>query len=81
MVGFAEKKGTSKKSGKPYDAVLVYVLSPRPNVVGYFAEEIWVPRELYDAAAGGVPFDKLLNKDCSASYDRRGFIQNFEIRQ
>ena len=47
IVGIQEMKGVSKKTGKPYDSVVLYVTGEAKDVVGCITDNIWVPREVW----------------------------------
>lgn len=48
VVGIQEMKGVSKKTGKPYDSVVLYVTGEAKDVVGCITDNIWVPRDVWD---------------------------------
>lgn len=79
IVGLKEMKGTSRKTGKPFDAVIVNAVEPKREVLGYGVVEQFVDRGMFDAAAKGRPMKDLLQKECTFLYDQGGFLQSFNI--
>ncbi len=80
ILGIQEMKGTSRKTGKSYDAVILYVGEEREGVVGVATGDVWVPRELWDNLGLQASNDSLLGAECYPSYDRHGFLQRVEIQ-
>ena len=52
VLGIQEMKGVSKKTGKPYDSVVLYVTGEAKDVVGCITDNIWVPRDVWDSQVG-----------------------------
>lgn len=52
VVGIQEMKGVSKKTGKPYDSVVLYLTGEAKDVVGCITDNIWVPRDVWDSQVG-----------------------------
>lgn len=80
ILGLQEMKGTSKATGKPYDAVIVYVSEEREGVVGVLTDSIWVPRNTWDSQVGDVPDKSLLGFNVFASFNRRGYLDSIKIQ-
>lgn len=85
IVGLVGKAGTSKKTGKPYNAVFVSVAddySPEDiaaGAVGNKVEEIYINRDIFDIAAASRTFKEVLGKPCHIFYNRNGFIDTMVI--
>lgn len=79
IVGLKSVKGESKKTGKPFDAVIVSAVQPQREVTGLGVVEQFVDRPMFEAAAGGRSFEQLLKKECTFLYDQQGFLQTFSI--
>ena len=71
--GLRVMQGTSRKTGKQYDGVILYLSHPEQGVVGVSTEDVFVQRDMFDT------LEELVGCDCSISYDRRGFVQDFQI--
>lgn len=80
IMGLQEMKGTSKKTGKPYDSVVLYVSEQVDGVYGVRTSDIWVPRELWDEQVGECVGDGLLGLEVYPSYDRRGYLQQLTVK-
>jgi hypothetical protein len=83
VLGLNPIKGTSKKTGKPFDAVMVsYADSFSPTddgAVGQQAVEMFVDRMLFDKAAKGRALNDLVGRECKVVYGRTGFISDFQL--
>ena len=77
--GLRVMQGTSRKTGKQYDGVILYLSHPEQGVIGVSTEDVFVQRDMFDSAASGYTLEELVGCDCSISYDRRGFVQDFQI--
>ena len=75
VLGIQEMKGVSKKTGKPYDSVVLYVTGEAKDVVGCITDNIWVPRDVWDSQVGEPVSDAFIGMDVYPAYDRRGFFQ------
>lgn len=80
VVGIQEMKGVSKKTGKPYDSVVLYVTGEAKDVVGCITDNIWVPRDIWDAQVGEPVSDAFIGMDLYPAYDRRGFLQSLNMK-
>ena len=73
VVGIQQMKGESKKTGKAYDAVILYVTEDGvKDVVGCRTDNIWVPRDIWDSQVGEPVSDAFIGMDLYPAYDRRG---------
>lgn len=79
VVGVQEMKGTSKKTGKSYDAVMLHCCGSREGVVGEHVEEVWVPRDVWDREVA-APYESVVGMEVFPSYDRRGFLQQLNMQ-
>lgn len=80
VVGIQEMKGVSKKTGKPYDSVVLYVTGEAKDVVGFITDNIWVPRDVWDSQVGEPVSDAFIGMDVYPAYDRRGFLQSLNMK-
>ena len=80
IVGIQEMKGVSKKTGKPYDSVVLYVTGEAKDVVGCITDNIWVPRDVWDSQVGVPVSDAFIGMDVYPAYDRRGFLQSLNMK-
>lgn len=80
VVGIQEMKGVSKKTGKPYDSVVLYVTGEAKDVVGCITDNIWVPRDVWDSQVGEPVSDAFIGMDVYPAYDRRGFLQSLNMK-
>ena len=63
IVGIQQMKGVSKKTGKPYDSVVLYVTGEAKDVVGCITDNIWVPRDVWDSQVGEPVSDAFIGMD------------------
>ena len=49
--GLRVMQGTSRKTGKQYDGVILYLSHPEQGVVGVSTEDVFVQRDMFDSAA------------------------------
>ena len=80
VVGIQEMKGISKKTGKPYDSVVLYVTGPYKDVIGEITDSVWVPRDVWDSQVGEPVSDVFVGMDVYPAYDRRGFFQSLNMK-
>lgn len=81
VVGIQQMKGESKKTGKAYDAVILYVTEDGvKDVVGCRTDNIWVPRDVWDSQVGEPVSDAFIGMDVYPAYDRRGFLQSLNMK-
>ena len=75
VLGLQVMQGKTK-AGKPYDAVLLFVRSEDDRVIGVKTDDVWVPRDMWDDKIGADPGDAFIGLNVTASYNRRGFLQD-----
>lgn len=81
VVGIQQMKGVSKKTGKAYDAVILYVTEDGvKDVVGCRTDYIWVPRDIWDSHVGEPVSEAFIGMDVYSAYDRRGFLQSLNMK-
>lgn len=74
VLGLREMKGKSKESGKPYDAVLLFVTDSDPAVIGLLTADIWVPRDVWNRDVNEPIDDGFLGREVFPSYNKRGYL-------
>ena len=81
LVGFRHVQGTSKKTGKTFDAYVVSYLEQDEDqgAVGYKADSQFVDRAMFEAAVSGRAPEKLMNAECVLVYNKSGFLSQFLI--
>ena len=80
LMGLQEMKGKSKATGKAYDAVLLFVQSEDDRIIGVKTDDVWVPRDMWDDMVGEEPSKALLGHEVTASFNKRGFLQDIKIQ-
>ncbi len=75
ILGIGERhSGTSKSSGKPYDLTSIYCAYSASDVVGEKVEEITLNH------LAGMDFSDIHVGDIiHVSYDRRGYLEEFDV--
>lgn len=77
--GIRAMKGVSRKSGKEYNGVILYLSHPEDGVVGVSCEDVYIQRDLFDRVTQGQELAALVGADCKVYFDRRGFVQELEV--
>lgn len=73
VIGKQLMQGTSRKTGKEYNANVVHVYHPKMGVEGNAVETIWLDPKSH-------PYDSIkVGKEYYAEYDSHGFLQNFSL--
>jgi len=80
VVGIQEMKGVSKKTGKPYDSVVLYVTGSYQDVIGEISDSVWVPRDIWDSQVGEPVSDAFIGVEVYPAYDRRGYLQSLNMK-
>lgn len=83
ILGIKPLEGTSKKTGKPFDAYLLHCSRANPNdtaLQGYEVKQLFVDKRflLEDVKQLGS-FSALIGSNVSVSYDENGFIESCEL--
>lgn len=81
LVGYRHVQGTSKKTGKPFDAYVVSYVGQDTDkgAVGFRADQQFVDRGMFEAALNGRAAEKVLNAECEFIYNKTGFLDRFTI--
>lgn len=72
VTGKERISGTSKKTGRAFDSVVVYVVFPAKGVTGLKTDNIWLDPNQY-------PLDSIkVNSDYDVDLDIRGWLLAFK---
>lgn len=76
LMGVQTAKGTSKKTGSPYDGFFIHYAYPRQNVVGYAVKDTFCDRQMLTPALTSVDNDmgKLVGMQLNFDFDDRGYL-------
>ena len=75
ILGIGQRRsGTSKTSGKPYDFTTIYCAYSASDVVGEKTEEI-----TFSHLSGMAFPDVHVGDTIHISYDKRGFLEEFDV--
>lgn len=75
VVGIEEKKGVGKKSGKEFDAYILYIEHLKNGVTGLCATDAFVDKPLLSELVKSVgDFKQLVGKNLDLDYDGRGYL-------
>lgn len=83
VVGYQENKGISKKTGKPYHAVILQCVKRNANTHGKAVETIYLDCEsaLYKNLCGEYSPETLLGSFIDVSRDARGWIEDIQYME
>ena len=83
ILGIKPLEGTSKKTGKPFDAYLLHCARENPNdstLFGHEVKQLFVDKRfLLDDVKSLGSFAALVNMYVSVSYDSNGFIESCSL--
>lgn len=79
VLGIREMRGVSRKTGKEYDGVILYLSHSENGVIGVSCEDVYIRRDLFDRATEGQELCDLIGFDCEVFYDRRGFVRGLQF--
>lgn len=75
LIGKQHISGVSKKSGKPFDNNVAYIIKPDREVQGYVGDSVWLNPVEY-------PLENLvLDATYDLEYNNRGYVEVFEIAE
>ena len=73
VIGKSRVKGTAKKTGNPYDCVVVHYTGPARGVEGEAAQTVWLDAATY-------PYDTVfVGSSYNAEFDNRGYVVGFDL--
>lgn len=83
IVGVMAVEGTSKKTGRPFDAYILHTLRQVPNddrLKGVEAKQLFVDKKflLEDVKQLGS-YGALVGKDINISFDQGGFVESVSM--
>lgn len=83
ITGLNPLAGTSKKTGKAFNAVMISFLAgyrqTDSEAVGQKANEVFVDRSLFDVAAKGRLMKDLVGHDITLVYNSSGYLDDVSI--
>lgn len=77
ILGLQKREGESRKTGKPYNGVIVYGVASMADVVGQGTIEQYIDNGLWSPAM--VDYPSYIGREATLSYGPRGFVDGFEV--
>lgn len=75
LLGYSEMKGTSKRTGRPYDGYRIYFAEASPRVTGMACDSVFCSREILPDVLPAP------GSDIRLTWSRRGFCEGFEVTE
>lgn len=82
ITGLQPREGESKKTGKPYKAMIVHYVEnfpPRAESHGVMCDNQFVDSAIFEQALEGHSVQDALQKECTFYYSKGGFLTEMVI--